>query len=358
MKYLSILSKILVIVILISCNSNKDSLENNKIQNQLDDLVIENNLPGLNFSIIYENGEQENYSSGYADTIKKTNLNAQHVLFSGSVGKTYAVAVLMQLLEEGKVDLNDNFIAYFPENEWLQQMPNIQDITIEMLLQHTSGLPRYIYAQAVWDSLQTNPDKVWSYYDRLSYTFTMDPVHAPGEGWSYSDTNYLLIGMLIEKITEAQYYLEVQTRILGPGELNETHPAIKREIPNLPVAYSNLDDFFRMPGIVVVDGKYIFNPQMEWTGGGIASTTPDLAKWAKLYYEHELFSAESLQKIITPIPQGLETGPNESYGMGSFILETEQGKAYSHTGFIPGFQSIFAYFPEKKIAVAMQSNCD
>jgi len=227
-----------------------------------------------------------------------------------------------------------------------------------MLLQHSSGLPRYIYAQAVWDSLQANPDKVWSYYDRLVYTFSMDPVHEAGEGWSYSDTNYLLIGMLIEKITGNDYYEELKSRILIPGGLNQTHPAINRDIPDLPTAYSELDDFFRMPEIVVVDGIYIFNPQMEWTGGGMASTTADLAKWAKLYYEHAFFSEETLQKITTPIPQGLETGPNEAYGMGSFILETRQGKAWSHTGFIPGFNSIFAYFPEKKIAVALQSNCD
>jgi len=264
----------------------------------------------------------------------------------------------MQLIEERRIDLNSLFLEYFPSNDWLLQVPNIRDITIEMLLQHTSGLPRYISARAVWDSLQNNPDKTWDYQERLSYIFQMDPVHKPGKGWAYSDTNYLLLGMLIEKITGTYYYDEVRRRILDPAKLENTHPATKREIDDLPVGYSNLDDFFRMPGIVVSNGNYIFNPQMEWTGGGFASTTSDLAKWAQLYYEGVFFSRTSLLKIITPNSHGMETGPNEAYGMGSFIFNTKLGKAYGHTGFIPGFNSIFAYFPDHEIAVALQINCD
>lgn len=113
-----------------------------------------------------------------------------------------------------------------------------------------------------------------------------------------------------------------------------------------------------MPDKVVQDGKYIFNPQMEWTGGGIASTTPDLAKWAQIYYSGKLFS-DSLHRImIAPNENGVNIADNLSYGAGSFIYSTKVGKAYGHTGFMPGFTSIFAYFPDYDMAMALQINCD
>jgi len=249
----------LLIICLISFNTII-AKENNRNLEILDKLVELNEIPGLNFSIILKNNKQINYSSGFADTLNKIPLTPEHVMFSGSVGKTYAVAVLMQLVDDGKVDLNEKILNYFPEIDWLKSLPNIEEITVEMLLTHTSGLPRWINDPEVWKAALENPDMVWTYKDRLSYAFTMEPAHEPGKGWAYSDTNYLLIGMLIEKITGSDYYDEVISRILTPGELKNTYPSLTRDIPNLPVGHCSLGDPFNLPGKTVVDGKYIFNP--------------------------------------------------------------------------------------------------
>lgn len=341
----------------ISQNKKQDP-SSETIQLRIDQLLAENEVPGINLSIIFENGKQENFSSGLANVEKGIPLSSDHVLFSGSIGKTYAVAILMQLVDEGKVVLKNKISSYFPEIAWLDSLPNIQDITVEMLLRHTSGLPRYVMKPEIWDSLYANPDKVWSYRDRLSVVFKDKPVHEAGKGWAYSDTNYILLGMLIERITGNYYYDEVQNRILGPSALSSTFASTRRDIPNLPIGYSTLPDFFRMPEEVVVDGVYAFNPQMEWTGGGIASTTPDLARWALSYYEGDLFSDSLKQKIVSPVGPGIEIDANLSYGMGSFVYTTPYGEAFGHTGFVPGFVSIFAYYPARKMAVAMQINCD
>jgi D-alanyl-D-alanine carboxypeptidase len=338
---------------LVSC-----SVEPDAVQQKLNDIVVIADIPGLNFSMIDASGEPQSWSAGFSDTTARIPLKTKHVLFSGSVGKTYAVAVLMQLVEEGKVDLDRKFADYFPDHEWLNRLPNMDDITVRMLLQHTSGLPRYINVQGVWETLRDEPDKVWTYEDRLQYIFDTEALHPAGEGWAYSDSNYLLIGMLIEKITGKPYYDEVRARLLEPLQLSNTHPSLRRDIPGLPVAYSMLPEFFCMPGVVVEDGKYVMNPQMEWTGGGMASTTADLARWAKAYYTAEVFSDASLQEIVTPNPQAQDGGRGMAYGMGSFIYQTKQGKAYGHTGFVPGFNALFAYFPDRDIAVAVQTNCD
>ena len=331
----------------------KDSIEH-----RLDELVAQNELPGMNFSIIYASGDQIDCSAGYADTEKKVLLDREHVLFSGSIGKTYAVAVMMQLVEEHKVDLDVRYLTYFPETDWLKRLPNMEQITVRQLMEHTSGLPRYIANQGLWDTLQANPDKVWTYEDRLAFIFDKAPVHATGEGWAYSDSNYLLIGMLIERITASPYYSEVKSRVLDPRDLRDTHPSITREIKNLPVGYSELPPFFRMPRVTVENGFYAFNPQMEWTGGGFASTTGDLARWAMAYYTAACFSTGSLEQIITINPSGKDIGNGMSYGMGSFIFDTSFGKMWGHTGFVPGFVSIFAFLPEESIALALQVNCD
>lgn len=348
----------LFVVIQLVVFASGDEIKKKSIQHEMDALVLENKIPGLNFSIVYADGRQDNYSSGLANLKTKEPLNQNSVMFSGSVGKTYAVAILMQLVEAGKVDLKKKLISYFPDHKWLHRLPNISDISVEMLVKHTTGLPRYINAQEIWESLRTNPNKVWTYKERLSYIFDMEPLHEAGKSWAYSDSNYLLIGMLIEKITGSDYYDEVEKRLLISENLKSTYPATQRDVPNLPVAYSKLPEFFRMPEVVVIDGEYVFNPQMEWTGGGMASTTSDLARWAKLYYEAKMFSKSSLDMIIVPNENGQNLTEGYSYGMGSFIYKTDFGKAYGHTGFVPGFNSIMAYFPQYKIAVALQSNCD
>ena len=184
------------------------------VQEALDELVNRHDLPGMNLSIIYTNGVQKAYSSGYADISGQTRLNADHVMFSGSIGKTYAVAVILQLVDEGKLSLNDRFLDHFPDTEWLQYLPNIETITIKMLLQHTSGLPRYVLKPEIWAAINEDPDRIWTYQERMSFIFRDEPVHEAGKGWSYSDSNYILPGMLIERITGKYYYDVVRERIL------------------------------------------------------------------------------------------------------------------------------------------------
>lgn len=351
---------ILFMCIFLGCNKSAkfSNQVEDPVQFVLDSLVAANDLPGANFSIILGDQTMHNYSSGYADTLNKLTMSSDHVMFSGSIGKTYAVALLMQDLEQGLFALEDLFISHFPDETWLMNLPGMEEITIKMLLQHTSGLPEYVMQAATWDSLYVNPDKIWSYYDRMEIIFDHPSVHEPGKGWAYSDTNYILLGMLIEKLCQENYYEILSTTILIPEKLTRTYASDRRDLEGLPQGYSKLPPMFRMPGQVVVEGRYVFNPQMEWTGGGLASTTSDLAKWARVYYSGTLFSDSLRQKIVTPNQQGINLGPGMAYGMGSFIYETDFGPAWAHTGFVPGFNSIFAYYPDLDLALALQSNCD
>ena len=329
----------------------------NDVEKKMSDLLDLSKAPGINFSIIYENGDQKNFSAGYADVQNKEKMTPGHAMFSGSIGKTYAIAVIAQLVDEGKIDLDKKFIEYFPAVEWLQNLPNINDFTVLQLMHHRSGLPRYAFKKGVWETAKNEPDKVWSYKDRLSYVFGDTAVHPAGEGFAYSDTGYLLLGMLIEKMTGQYLYDAIQERVLDPLELTHTYAADKRSYPKNANTYSK-DEVFQMPGPVFINGVCRFNPQLENTGGGFVNTTSDLAKWAKLYYEGAPFS-DKMKTIIQSIsPDGANVYEGWNCGAGIFILETKYGLAYGHTGLMVGTRSIMLYFPDYNVSAAMQMNTD
>lgn len=156
----------LVFVVLFSCKSSAPVASHpqaKEIQTKLEFLVQDNELPGMNFAFVGPEGKVQSYSAGFSDRESKVKLRGDHLLFSGSIGKTYAVALLMQLVEEGKIDLTRKWISYFPDQDWLNRLPNVEDFSVEMLLQHRSGLPRYVMQNEIWEVLATDPNKVWSY---------------------------------------------------------------------------------------------------------------------------------------------------------------------------------------------------
>ena len=105
-----------------SQNSIKKDL-NDSIQSYLEQTIKLNNLPGLNFSIIHNNGTQQDYTVGLSDVENEISLNTKNTLFSGSIGKTYAATLVFQLVESGKIDLSKKYLEYFPDLEWLTNLP-------------------------------------------------------------------------------------------------------------------------------------------------------------------------------------------------------------------------------------------
>lgn len=330
------------------------------IQATLDSLVHVTNIPGINFSYIADENKPRNYSSGYEHISMQARLSPSHVMFSGSVGKTYVAAIIFQLVDEGRIRLEDKILSHLPDEAWLLEIPSIKDITVRMLISHTSGLPRWIMKLDVWEQLNKEPDKIWSYHDRLSFILNEESVHRAGHQWAYSDTNYLLLGYLIESILNEDYYEVLDKRILSPYKLIHTHPSLQRKMEKLAFAYSDMPEPFLIPNEVVnPDGVYVFNPQVEWTGGGLASTTADLAKWAKIYYTSDVISEHQRANMIEIQNTGRAVYEEvHSYGMGTFVYKTKFGVAYGHSGFMPGYNTIMAYFPGLKLSCAIQINCD
>jgi len=275
-------------------------------------------------------------------------------MLTGSTGKTFAAATAMLLIKEGKIGLDDKVEKYFGNEVWFARLPNAKDITVRQLMNHTSGLVRYEFKEQFTKDLSANPDKVWKPEELLSYLLDEKAPFEAGKGWDYSDTNYIVLGMIIEKVTRRSFYDEANKRVVRKLKLSNTIPQDSREIKGLVQGYAGANNPFGGRDEMISDGKFAINPQFEWTGGGWASTSEDLARWAKLMYEGKAFDASMVPIMLDGVPAKL--GPNVKYGLGVIIRPTAAGLTYGHSGFFPGYLTDMMYFPEKKIAIAVQVN--
>jgi D-alanyl-D-alanine carboxypeptidase len=162
----------------------------------------------------------------------------------------------------------------------------------------------------------------------LSYILGEPASFKAGDDWEYSDTNYILLGMIIEQVTGKKYYDLLKTRILAVYQLQNTIPSDHRKLDSLSQGYAGEEnDFGRKDKVVSDDGNFVVNPQFEWTGGGIYSTTDDLAKWGKLQYEGKAFDSVLLPVMLQGVPAKLVKTCSMGLASSSAILRWERPMA-------------------------------
>ena len=325
-----------------------------QLQARFEELHKAASFPGGTAGFVLADGSSFGLAVGYSDRTAKTPMKPSDRLLLGSVGKTYASAVALQMVHEKKLSLDDTLDRFFGNEPWFPRIANGKAITIRHLMTHTSGLVRYEFNPKFTQDLSANPDKVWTGVDRLAYLFDATPPFAPGTGWEYSDTNYIVLGMIIEKVAKNTFYDEARKRLLVPFGLKDTVPADRREVPGLVQGYAGEKNPFGGTDEMIKDGKFAVNPQFEWTGGGWAVTALDLAKWGKILYEGTAFDASLMPAFLDGVPAKL--GPESKYGLGVIIRPSAAGLTYGHSGFMPGYQTELLYFPEMKVSIAVQVN--
>ncbi len=356
MKKAAIHFIVLVILGLWGCNPTVEHNLKKELQAELDKITASEVIPGATLCVITPDNKVWNIASGYADIENNTEMKPDDIMFSGSIGKCYVSTIILQLMNEGKLSLNDSVKDYFTDETWFEKIPNANDITLQMLLNHTTGIPRYVFDSSVWETVKADPDKIWSGKERLEKVFDRPSLHEAGKGWAYSDTNYIILGMIIEKVTGNDYYTELSNRCLIPFNHNYTAPANKRKIEGLTPGYCTVEVFL-LPPKVGTNEVYPFNPQMEWTGGGVVTNVIDLATWSKQLYSGRVFNDSITALIRKPVPFDA-LGKSVFYGIGTIIWKGPEAVSYGHTGFFPGYRSIMQYVPEYDISLAMQINTD
>ena len=171
-------------------------------QKKLDDLKVVNGFPGGNLCIIIGDRNIIKVSTGVSNKKSGRRMNAMDRMFSGSVGKTYVSAVLLQLFDEGRIDLDDKIEKYLGLEKWFPRLRNGKLMTVRMLMNHTSGIREHVIEKDFCQNIIKKPDKEYLPIELVAYILGKESLFEPGKGWSYADTNYILIGMIIEKITK------------------------------------------------------------------------------------------------------------------------------------------------------------
>lgn len=325
-----------------------------QIQTKLDEWHKAGKFPGATLGVSLASGESFGLAVGVSDRTANTPMKPNDRLLAGSTGKTFAAATALQLVKEGKIGLDEKVEKYLGSEPWFARLPNAKDITVRQLMNHTSGLVRYEFKDQFTKDLTANPDKVWKPAELISYLLDEKPPFEAGKGWDYSDSNYIVLGMIIEKVTGKKFYDEANRRLVKPMKLTGVIPQDGRQIKGLVQGYAGPNNPFGGTDEMISGGKFAINPQFEWTGGGWATTSEDLARWAKMMYEGKAFDGAMLTQMLDGVPAKL--GPNVKYGLGVIIRPTQNGTTYGHSGFFPGYVTDMMYFPEHKIAIAVQVN--
>ncbi|MBL8824784.1 MAG: beta-lactamase family protein [Planctomycetia bacterium] len=327
-----------------------------KLQAKLDALFKQSSIPGVSAAVAMPDGKVISVTAGWADKEAKKKMAADTLQIQGSVGKTYVAAIALQLIHEKKLNLDEKVHTYLCHQQWYSKLPNASDITVRMLMNHTSGIMRYELDPKFIADLTKSPTKEWKPAERLEYVFGKKPKFEAGKGWDYSDTNYIVLGLIIEEMTGKSIEDLIKTRLLEPLGLKQTMSTNRLTIPGLAQGYAGPQNPFGGKELMLnADGSMIVNPQFEWTGGGMASTTADLAMWGKLMYEGKAFDASMLPIMLQGVKAPM-LGRDAQYGLGVILRPTPHGKTYGHSGFFPGYMTEMMHWPESKICVAVQVN--
>ena len=349
------LAGLLLVPSLVHAQADQQQLQK-QLQAKLESLYGQGSVPGVSAAVALPDGKVISVVAGWADRETKKAMTADTLMIQGSVGKTYVAAIALQLIHDKKLSLEEKVSTYLGKEPWFAQLPNAQDVTVKMLMNHTSGIMRYELDPKFTTDLTKQPTKVWTPAERISYVLGKKPRFAAGNGWDYSDTNYIVLGMIIEKITGKSMEDLIKTKLLEPLGLKQTMSSDRLTIPGLAQGYAGPQNPFGGKELMLnADGSMIVNPQFEWAGGGMASTPSDLARWAKLMYEGKAFDASMLPVMLEGVKAPM-LGREAQYGLGVILRPTPLGKTYGHSGFFPGYMTEVMYWPEAKVAVAVQVN--
>ena len=325
------------------------------LQAKLDEWHKAGKFPGATLGVVLPDGESFGLATGYSDRAARTPMKPNDRMLAGSVGKTFAAATALQLVKEGRIGLDDKVEKYLGGEPWFARLPNAKDITVRQLMNHTSGLVRYEFKPQFTKDLTANPEKAWTPAELVAYLLDEKRPFEAGKGWDYSDTNYIVLGMIIEKVTGRKFYDEASRRLLKPLKLKDTIPQDGLKLKGVVQGYAGPNNPFGGKDAMIQEGRFTINPQFEWTGGGFASTAQDLARWAKMMYEGRAYSPDLLPEVLDGVSAPM-LGRETRYGLGVIVRKTQAGTSYGHSGFFPGYMTDMMYFPDSKIAIAVQVN--
>jgi D-alanyl-D-alanine carboxypeptidase len=268
----------------------------------------------------------------------------------GSITKTFTGTVVLQLVDEGLLELDDPIARY------LTGVPNGDNITIRQLLNMTSGLYNYSEDLAFNASLDTDPQRVWTPEELLAIGLAQPPYFPPGTDFHYSNTNSVLLGRLIEALTGHPLDQEFEHRIFTPLNLHDTSLPATAALPRPhPRGYMFGTNVGTVPPAcdAATVGRHDVteaSPSWTWSAGGAVSTLQDLTVWARALATGALLSPATQAERLQGVPVGPPPAPEYGLHITNFF------GLIGHDGNLPGFSSFIAHDPARDITIVVLAN--
>jgi D-alanyl-D-alanine carboxypeptidase len=283
--------------------------------------------------------------------------------------KTMTAAVIMQLAQESKLELND------PVSKYVPSVPNGVNITIAQLLEMRSGLYNYTNDPIISKTIDTDPAKVWTPTELVAIAFAHPPNFAPGAEYEYNNTNYALLGLVVEKVDGKPLAQAMQDRLFGPLGLQHTLlPA--STVNTLPEPYSH--GYLYGSSSVALVGEPPYSPEVQaaaragtllpkdYTGvnhsnaaaaGGVISTANDLATWIKALVTGRVLEPTYQRRWLDSLkPEDPSKPDGQKYGYGIVQLSWGPNTIYFHGGETPGYNSKISYDPANDVTLIVWTN--
>lgn len=351
MKHLSILSLAACAWILASCNAGNNSSTSERLPSAADPsvqraiaAVVEKDrklyggktpIPGVLLGVWDGKGRSFVHPFGYADLRARTPLSPADHFRIGSNTKTFVVAVILQLADEGKLSLDDTVDKF----DIGVNVPNAGTITIRELCNMRSGLFE-AFDVPQFKAMTTLPSK-WDPRAVIAWAAEQKPYFAPGEGYHYSNTNYLILGLIIEKLTHDSVGNEIERRLIVPFKLTQTIYPTTEAMPDPWARGYGLDkngSWEDVSNTIPVD--------MMGAAGAMISDMNDIKRWITLYVGGKTSSPAMHKELMDCIP--VEKGSEAGFGL---ALGCSNGW-YGYTGGLPGYNTSDYYFPQTGAFVA------
>ncbi|MEU8758943.1 serine hydrolase domain-containing protein [Streptomyces sp. NPDC048659] len=304
-------------------------------------VMTEANVPGVMVALSAPGKGEYIRSFGIADKATGQQMSPGLYMRIGSETKTFTVTALLQLVDQGKVGLDD------PIGDYVSGVPNGDRITLRELAGMRSGLYNYSMDEGFFKALTSDPQRPFTPQELLDYSFKHPVNFAPGAQFEYSNTNTILLGLVVEKVSGMPLHDYIDQKVVRPAGLKHTSFPTGAEFPH-PHAHG----YTNQTATGQVEDATDWNPSWGWAAGAMVSDLQDMRTWAKVVATGTLLTADTqAQRLKTGSTSGMtDTG----YGLGIFDVQGWIG----HNGSLPGYESLTIYLPQEQATLVVLLNTD
>lgn len=311
-----------------------------KLDAAVREVMDETQVPGVTVGLWTPDKGSYVHTFGVAD--KSTGAPMATDLYTriGSETKTFTVTALLRLVDERKVGLDD------PIGTYVKGVPNGDRITLRQLAGMRSGLFNYSEDADFDKALETDPRRPFPPQELLDYSFKHPVQFQPGAQFDYCNTNLILLGLVVEKVTGRPLHEVIKQDVLKPAGLHRTLFPTDAEIPD-PHAHGYTDQ----TASGKVEDATDWDPSWAWAAGAMISDLQDLRRWAHTLATGKLLTPATQAERLRTTPMDI---PGDGYGLGIFNIQGWIG----HNGSLPGYESLTVYLPEARATLVIVLNTD